>query len=180
MYRNFITIAFRNFYKTKYYTLINVFGLTVGITACLIIFLFVRFELSYDQFNANADRIVRVDWDLNMAGTRTYNAAVTPPMAEVLVRDFPEVEAAARLRYAGSFQFRRDTENILEGRVTYADNDLFDIFTIPFVKGDPATALKDPWSMVITEKCAQQFSRMMIRWAKHFCRTTSIFTGSQG
>ncbi len=157
MFRNFITIAFRNFYKTKFYTLINVFGLTVGITACLIIFLYVRFELSYDKFNVNADRIVRVDWDLNMGGTRTYNAAVTPPMAEVLVRDFPEVEAAARMRYNGSYQFRRDAENVLEWRVVYADNDLFNIFTIPFLKGDPATALKEPWTMVITEKCAEQF-----------------------
>lgn len=156
MLHNFLTITLRNFYKTRYYTLINVFGLTVGITACLIIFLYVRFELSYDRFNENADRIVRVDWDLQMAGTRTYNAAVTPPMAEAFVRDYPEVEAAARMRYTGSSQFKVDTEAISDWRIVYADNSLFSIFTIPFVKGDPSTALKDPWTMVITESCAQQ------------------------
>ncbi len=157
MFANWITIAFRNFYKFRFYTLINVAGLTIGITVCLVILLFIKFELSYDRFNTKADRIVRVDWDLQLGGTRTYNAAVTPPMAEVLVRDFPEVEAAARLRYLGSFQFKREIENTVEWRVVYADNDLFSIFTIPFIQGSPATALKHPHSMVITEKCAEQF-----------------------
>lgn len=157
MLRNFITIAFRNFYKFQFYTLINILGLTIGITACLIIFLFVRFELSYDRFNEKADRIVRIDWDLQLGDTRTHNAAVTPPMAEVLVRDFPEVEMAARFRYSGSSQFKKDIENIVEWRVVYADNNVFSIFTIPFVEGNSATALKEPHSMVITEKCAQQF-----------------------
>lgn len=157
MFTNWITIAFRNFYKFRFYTLINVAGLTIGITVCLVILLFIKFELSYDRFNTKADRIVRVDWDLQLSGTRTYNAAVTPPMAEVFVRDFPEVEAAARLRYLGSFQFKREIESTVEWRVVYADNDLFNIFTIPFIHGNPATALKHPHSMVITEKCAEQF-----------------------
>jgi putative ABC transport system permease protein len=157
MFTNWITIAFRNFYKFRFYTLINVAGLTIGITVCLVILLFIKFELSYDRFNTKADRIVRVDWDLQLGGTRTYNAAVTPPMAEVFVHDFPEVEAAARLRYLGSFQFKREIESTVEWRVVYADNDLFSIFTIPFIQGNPATALKHPHSMVITEKCAEQF-----------------------
>jgi len=157
MLSNYITIALRNFYKFRFYTLINVIGLTIGITACLVILLYVKFELSYDRFNKNADRIVRVDWDLQLGDIRTYNAAVTPPMAEVLVRDFPEVEAATRFRYMGSFQFKRDIENTVEWRVVYADNDMFKIFTIPFIAGDPKTALKDPHSMVITKKCAEQF-----------------------
>lgn len=157
MLRNYLTTAFRNFYKFRFYTIINVVGLTIGITACLVILLFVRFELSYDKFNDNADRIVRVDWDLQMQGVRTCRAAVTPPMAEVLVHDFPEVEAATRFRDFGSFQFKRDIENTVEWRVVYADNDLFKIFTIPFIEGDPTTALKEPYSMVITEKCAAQF-----------------------
>src|SRR5688572_11591412 len=156
MLKNFVVIAFRNFYKFRFYSLINVIGLTIGITACLVILLFIRFEISYDRFNTNADRIVRIDWDLQMAGVRTYNAAVTPPMAEVFVRDFPEVEAATRFRYMGSFQFKRDIENTVESRVVFADNDVFTIFTIPFIHGDPATALKDPYSMVITERCAEQ------------------------
>lgn len=157
MLRNFFTIALRNLYNSRFYTFINVLGLTIGITACLTIILYLRFETSYDRFNVNADRIVRIDWDLQMAGTRTHNAAVGPPLAQGMVAEFPDVEAAARLRYLGSCQFRKDDKSIVESRVTYADNDLFKIFTIPFIEGNPVTALKDPHTMVITEKVAQQF-----------------------
>lgn len=157
MFRNFFTIALRNLKKSRFYTFINILGLTIGLTACLTIFLYLRFEISYDRFNVNADRIVRIDWDLQMAGTRTHSASLAPPMAEGFVREFPEVEAATRFRYMGSFQFRRQTETVVESRAVYTDNDVFSIFTIPFIQGDPATALKDPNTMVITEKCAQQF-----------------------
>ncbi len=156
MLGNYLLVALRNFYKFRFYTLINVIGLTIGLTVCLIILLFVRFELSYDRHHEHADRIVRVDWDLQMGDARTHNAAVTPPMAEAL-REYPEVEAATRFRYNGAAQFKREIENIVEWRLVYADNDLFTVFTIPFLQGDPTTALKDPYSMVITEACAQQF-----------------------
>jgi putative ABC transport system permease protein len=157
MLRNYITIAIRNLNKYRFYTLVNVFGLTVGITACLIILLFVRFELSYDKFHEHGDRIFRVDWELSFGESSAYNAAVTPPMAEAIVRDYPEVEAAARFRYNGSSQFKRNTENIVESRVVYADNDMFKVFTIPFLAGSPENALKEPHSMVISKSCAEQF-----------------------
>src|SRR5690606_962939 len=114
MLRNFFTIALRNLYNSRFYTFINVLGLTIGITACLTIILYLRFETSYDRFNVNADRIVRIDWDLQMAGTRTHNAAVGPPLAQGMVAEFPDVEAAARMRYLGSCQFRRYNESIVE------------------------------------------------------------------
>jgi putative ABC transport system permease protein len=157
MFVNYLLVALRNFYKFRFYTLVNILGLTIGLTVCLVILLFVRFELSYDQHHQHAQRIFRVDWDLQMGDVRTHNAAVTPPMAEVLVRDYPEVEAAARMRYNGSYQFKKDVENIVEWRVIYADNSLFDVFTFHFLQGDPRTALKHPQTMVITESCAQQF-----------------------
>ena len=157
MIRNYFLIAFRNLKKYRFYSIINILGLTVGIVACIVILLYVSFELSYDKYNKNADRIYRVDWELFLSGNHTYKAAVTPPMAEVLVRDYPEVEAATRFRYMGAFHFKREVENTVEWRVVYADNDIFNIFTIPFIAGDPATALKDPYSMVISEKCAAQF-----------------------
>jgi putative ABC transport system permease protein len=90
---NYLTIAFRNFYKFRFYTPINVLGLTIGITACLVIFLYVRFELSYDKYHENADRIMRVDWDLQMSEEQNYQASVTPPVAQTLVSEYPEVEA---------------------------------------------------------------------------------------
>ncbi len=157
MIQNLITVALRNLKKYRFYTFINVLGLTIGITACLVIFLFIRFELSFDRHNTNADRIVRIDWEVRLGEAHTYNAAVTPPMAEAFVREFPEVEAAARLRFSGSYQFKVATENQIEPAVIFADNDLFKIFTFEFTAGDPTTALLDPHSMVISESCAARF-----------------------
>lgn len=154
---NFFAVAIRNLKKYRLFTLINVFGLAVGITACLVILLYVRYELSFDKFNTNVDRIYRVDWNLLFGENTSHRAAVTPPMAEVLVHDYPEIETAARFRFMGSFQFKRETDNITESRVVYADNEIFTIFTLPFVTGDPASALTEPNTMVITQKCAQQF-----------------------
>lgn len=157
MIQNLFTVTFRNLKKYRFYTFINVFGLTIGITACLVIFLFIRFELSFDEYNTNADRIVRIDWEVRLGETHTYNAAVTPPMAEAFVREFPEVNAAARLRFSGSGQFKVTTENQVETSVVYADNDLFKIFSFEFIAGDPTNALLEPHSMVISESCAARF-----------------------
>ncbi|HLT75021.1 MAG TPA: ABC transporter permease [Ohtaekwangia sp.] len=157
MIQNLFTVTFRNLKKYRFYTFINVFGLTIGITACLVIFLFIRFELSFDEYNTNADRIVRIDWEVRLGETHTYNAAVTPPMAEAFVREFPEVDAAARLRFSGSGQFKVTTENQVETSVVYADNDLFKIFSFEFIAGDPTNALLEPNSMVISESCAARF-----------------------
>lgn len=157
MINNFITLAIRNLKKYRLYTLINVLGLTTAITACLVIFLFVRHELSYDRFNEHADRIVRIDWEVQFGEQHTYNAALTPPMAAAFVREFEEVEVAARLRYSGSYQFKTKEENIVIPGVVYADNDLFRIFSFPFISGNPDFALTHPHSLVITESCAARF-----------------------
>ncbi len=157
MIRNLFTVALRNLKKYRFYTLINVLGLTIGITACLVIFLFIRFELSFDRYNENAERIVRIDWEVFLGEAHTYNAAVAPPMAEAFVREFPEVESAARLRQRGSFQFKRTTENQVESAVVYADNDLFKIFSFNFIAGDPEQALVHPNSLVISESTAARY-----------------------
>jgi putative ABC transport system permease protein len=157
MIRSYLTIALRHLSKDRFYSLINVGGLTLGIAACLVIFLFVRFELSYDRYHTNADRIFRIDWELQLGNVNTHNAAVTPPMAEALVRDFPEVEVAARMRFLGSRSFRRDGDTVIERDVVYADNDLFRIFTFQFVAGNAANALTEPHTMVISESCAARY-----------------------
>ncbi|MCS4436652.1 ABC transporter permease [Aquiflexum gelatinilyticum] len=182
MFSNYLIISFRNFYKFRFYTLINVLGLTIGITACLVIFLYVRFELSYDKYHKNADSIMRVDWDLQMGEEQNYQASVTPPVAQTLVAEYPEVEAAARFRYLGSFQFKREIENFIERRVIYADNDIFRIFSIPFVSGNPETALIEPFSMVISESFAEQLfpnedalGKTLIKDNKTLYQITGIF-----
>jgi putative ABC transport system permease protein len=182
MIKNFFIIAIRNLNKYRFYSIINIFGLTIGIAACMVIMLFVRYELSFDKFNLNADRIYRVDWELLLSGIHSYKASVTPPVAETMVRDYPEVEAAVRFKHSGAFHFKREDENTMEWRVSYADNDLFNIFTIPFIAGDPATALKDPFTMVISAKCASQFfpdedalGKTLIKDNKDVYKITGIF-----
>ena len=157
MIGHLVLIAFRNLNRFRFYTLINVIGLTLGITIFLVILFYVRYEYSFDRFNENADRIYRVDWNLSFGENSSHNAAVTPPMADVLVRDFPEIEAAVRFRSVGSFQFKARTENIVEWRVIYADNYLFKIFTISFLSGDSRTALTEPNTVVLTKSAADQF-----------------------
>ncbi len=155
--RNLMTVALRNLNRSRFYAAINVFGLTFGITACIIILLYVRYELSFDRFNVNADRIFRVDWDLKFGSNSSHRAAVTPPMAEALKRDYPEIEAVTRFRYVGASQFKREEENTVEWRMIYTDNEIFEIFTLPFLAGNPKVALTEPYTMVITEACARQF-----------------------
>jgi putative ABC transport system permease protein len=157
MIANIILVAVRNLNRYRFYTLVNLTGLTFAMTLFLVIMLYVRFELSFDKFNEKADRIYRVDWNLKFGENSAHNAALTSPMAEAIARDFPEVESATRLYYIGGFHFRKEDQNVVEWRVVYADNSLFKIFTIPFLSGDPATALNEPNSIVLSESSAKQF-----------------------
>ncbi|HTF20460.1 MAG TPA: ABC transporter permease [Chryseolinea sp.] len=157
MLANYFITALRHLRRFKLYTFINLFGLTLGMAASLVITVYIQNELSYDRFNEHADRIARLEWEVKLGETITHNAAVPPPIAEAIERDFPEVEVAARFRDQGSFEFKRNTENIIVSDVVYADNDIFRIFTIPFLAGSPDVALKDAHSLVITESCARRF-----------------------
>ncbi len=152
MFRHFFVTAIRNLNKYKFYTFINIFGLTVGITTCLVIMLFVRFELSYDRHNVNADRIYRIDRKVQFGLNHDREAASHAAMAEALVREFPEVELAARLRFDGSKKFKKDVENLVEWRISWADNDLLKILTIPLVEDNSESALCDSNTMIVSEE----------------------------
>jgi len=182
MFRHFFVTAIRNLNKHKFYTFINIFGLTVGITACLVIMLFVRFELSYDRQNVNADRIYRIDREVQFGLNHDRQAATHAAMAEALVREFPEVELAARLRFDGSKKFKKDVESLVEWRIIWADNDFLRIFTIPFVEGDAENALKEPNTMVVSEEFAKRMfpdesplNKMLIMDEKTAYKITGVF-----
>src|SRR6478735_8025630 len=98
MIKNYFKIAFRNLWKYKGFSAINIIGLTIGIATCLIIMLFVNNELGYDRFNKKADRIVRVFFQGNVQGEKMNESTVMPPVAQTLKADFPEVEASTRIR----------------------------------------------------------------------------------
>jgi putative ABC transport system permease protein len=157
MIKNYLKVAIRNLWKNKGFSTINIIGLSVGLATCLLIMLYVVDELSYDKFNTKADRIYRVDGDIQFGGNHVVLAVAPEPMGPTLKKDFPEVEQYVRFRGYGGLLVKKGNENVNEGKVIYADSTLFDVFTLPMTAGDPKTALKDPKCVVITEKIAQKY-----------------------
>jgi len=157
MLKNYLKIALRNLWKNKGFSAINIIGLAAGLATCLLIMLYVMDELSYDKYNTKADRIYRVDGDLQFGGNHFILAVGPEPMGATLKKDYPEVEQYVRFRGYGGLLVKKGNENVNEGRVIYVDSTLFDVFTLPMIAGDPKTALKDPNTVVITEKIAQKY-----------------------
>jgi putative ABC transport system permease protein len=157
MIKNYIKIAIRSLSKNKGFTAINVLGLALGLASCLLIMFYVFDELSYDKYNTKADRIYRVNEDIRFGGNSNSYAVAPAPLASALKNDFPEVEQVVRFRTRGNFQVKKGNQNIQEDRVVYADPAIFKVFTLPMIGGDPATALNDTHSVVITERTAQKY-----------------------
>ncbi|MDB5090991.1 MAG: cell division protein FtsX, partial [Mucilaginibacter sp.] len=157
MIRNYLKTAFRSLLKNKGFTFINVLGLALGLATCLLIVFYVIDELSYDHFNTKYERIYRVNTDLKAGNNETSFAITAPPVADALVKEFPEVERSMRIGQGVNIRFKKDDEVIDEKNAFYCDNAIFDIFTLPLLQGDPKTALKEPNSMVISKKIALKY-----------------------
>src|ERR1700729_491872 len=156
MIRNYIKTAYRSLSKNKGFTLLNVLGLAVGLATCLLIVFYVADELGFDRFNENFKRIYRVDEEVKYNGDLAQDAVCPAPLASTLAAQFPEIENTVRFRQAGTFQVRKGTQNIHEDYVTYCDNSVFKVFTLPMIDGNPNSALLTPNSVVITESAARK------------------------
>jgi len=157
MIKNYFKTAWRNLLKNKVFSFINILGLSIGIAVCFIILLFVQDELSYDSFNVKADRIVRVLFKANINGGKISESFVMSPTAQTIKNDYPEVEEATRLRQYGIPKITYGEKHFKEGSFVYADANIFNVFTIPFLKGDAATALLQPNTVVITTELAKKY-----------------------
>lgn len=157
MFKNYITVALRNLWRNKAFSAINIAGLAVGLATCLLILFFVLDELGYDRYNTKADRIYRVDGDIVFGGNHLVLALAPDPMGPTLKKDFPIVEQYVRFRDNPGFLVKKGDDNVKEQKVVYADSTLFDVFTLPMVQGNPATALIEPKSLVITETTAKKY-----------------------
>jgi len=157
MLKNYFIIAWRHLKSKKFYSLINILGLAVGIFCCILIFLYVQDELSYDQFNKKADRIYRIAANIKFGGHDFHNATGPAPMAFTLKKDYPEVKQVVRFRDYGSYMVKYKDQAYKEDNVIYADSTLFDVFTFHFVHGNPQTALTSPNSVVITQETAEKY-----------------------
>ncbi len=157
MIRNYLTVTLRNLRKSKVYSLINITGLAIGMACSILILLWVRDELSYDRFHADFGRIHRVYRDEAVTAPGSGSALTSPPMAAAFKKDFPEVHLATRF---GTWQRRLvgyGDKTFTETRYMHADPDFFAMFSFPFVKGDPRTALSEPNSIVLTESAAAKY-----------------------
>jgi putative ABC transport system permease protein len=156
MIQNYLKIAWRNLLRHKSFSLINIMGLAGGIAACIIIFLYVHYELTYDRHNTKIERIVRVtagfktpDGDLSLATSPTL-------LATVLLHDYPEVESVARLEPFSSV-IKANNQLFREQNFYATDPAVFSIFDFTFKQGSPATCLKEPNTIVLTESTAKKY-----------------------
>lgn len=153
MFKNYCTIAFRNFRRFKAYSFINVFGLAVGFASALVIGLWVYQEWSYDRHWQHADRIYRVGVNFMNVG----DMAVGPRQFNLYARDFPEVEKTALLAGPSPVDIHIDAQRFSEPRAFYADSSFFELFSYEFVEGDAGTALEQPNSVVLTHSLANKY-----------------------
>ncbi|MEO5583565.1 MAG: ABC transporter permease, partial [Saprospiraceae bacterium] len=153
---NYFKIAFRNIWKNRLYSSINIFGLMVGQAACLLISVFILHELSYDTFHVNKDRIVRATMQIGQAGTESNVVQTGTKPGPHFKRLFPAIEEYVRT-YKANRVVKNDTKIFEEPRVLYADPAFFRIFTFPLVKGTLADVLDAPDKVVITESVAKKY-----------------------
>ncbi|MEO6819776.1 MAG: ABC transporter permease, partial [Ginsengibacter sp.] len=157
MLKNYFKIAFRSLIKNKSFSFINIAGLSIGISVCFIIMLFVQDELSFDRFNENADRIVRVVFKADINGGKIFESNVMPPVAGVMKNDFPEVQDATRLQAEGAVKVTYKDKVFKDDEMAIVDPNFFTIFTLPLVEGDAKNALSQPHTMVITKELANKY-----------------------
>ena len=161
MLKNMLIVALRNFKRDKWYSLLNILGLTIGITFGLFLIFYIKDELSYDRYNQNADRIFRtVSFIKEPQHDLSKNAATQFPLGPVLKHDYPEVQEAVRFADLGRTMYRNGAIGFYENKVYFADSGLFRVFTYQFLEGNPQTALVEPNSMVLTQSVAKKFLAM--------------------
>ena len=156
MFRNYIKIAARNLFKQKVYSFINIFGLAIAIAFCILIFLFVRDEVTRDSFHQKADQLYRVNiLSKNEDGSMSPHAMTPPPLGPAFQEEFPEIVHMARFKKIGNvvnYQGQSSRESI-----TLADPDFFKMFSFRLLKGDPQTVLEDRNSVVLREEVAKRY-----------------------
>ncbi|MFT3823423.1 MAG: ABC transporter permease [Chitinophagaceae bacterium] len=156
MLKNYFKIAWRRLMKSKLYSFINIIGLTTGITACVLIGLFIMHELSYDKFNKNADRIVRVTMDYGQEGESNKASVNGSKVGPQFARTFPAVKAFTRV-YNSVVVVKQGETVFEEKNFVFADSAFFSMFSFPVLQGDAATLLNAPDKVVLTESMAKKY-----------------------
>ena len=157
MFRNNLKIAFRNLKKQKFYAFVNIFGLTIGIAATLLIVLYIADELSFDRFHKKADDIYRVWVNAVISEQPTAIATTCGPLATTAVAEFPEIDEAVRFSVKTNVVVAYEDRSFTERNLLLADSNFFKVFSFELLQGDPETLLKDPNKVVLTESMATKY-----------------------
>lgn len=157
MIRHYLKTAWRNLMRNKVFSFINIMGLTIGITVCLMIFLFITSEFSFDNFHKQGNQIYRVMRNTVSEGKDVSVAYLSGPYAPALLNDFKgEIGAAVRVNATNGL-VTINNRGFTEKKIINVDSNFFNFFTFPLIKGDPGTVLKDPSSVVLTERAAKKY-----------------------
>ncbi|MCW3087624.1 MAG: FtsX-like permease family protein [Sediminibacterium sp.] len=184
MIRNYLKMAWRNLMRYRFISFINLMGLTLGLTCCLLITVYILHETSYDKYNKNANRIYRV--------TRSFNdpngvvslrlGTIAPPFGPLIKNYFPDIQKITRMLPNGKTPVRYEEKMFNENNVFFADENLFDVFSVNVLKGNPQKALADPFTVMVTEDMAKKYfgtkdpMNKMIRINNQFnLKVTGIF-----
>jgi len=154
MFKNYLKTVLRHVKRHKGYSFINIAGLAIGMTCCILILLYIQYELSYDKFHEDAHDIYRIAFKI--PDRIDMNASSFGLLAPALVQDFPEVQSAARIRKLQSTVFYKN-HAFTEKNFFLADSQFFDVFTFPMISGDPEKALSQPFSVLITQEMTEKY-----------------------
>ena len=157
MFKNYLIIAFRNMKRQKGYSIINVSGLAIGLACFILIFLWIHDEFSFDRFHENAGALYRVISKIPTSNEITHSARTANAVGPTLVEQFPDIVNYTRYQCFGGTLIEANGKSYLSDFYAVADPSFFEMFSFPFMKGDPKSALTDKFSIVITESMARRF-----------------------
>jgi putative ABC transport system permease protein len=157
MFKNYLNLSIRLMKKDKFHYFLNILGLSTGIACCIIIFLFLQNEMTYDSHHDKADRIYRIGTNVITSGQPIKFALASPALGKLLKEEYPEIEDFVRVRtWSGAF-FKVEEKTFAESDLVFTDPNYFQIFSHDFIYGDPGSCLNDPDSIVLTEKLSRKY-----------------------
>ncbi|PSR54106.1 hypothetical protein AHMF7605_11550 [Adhaeribacter arboris] len=158
MWKNYLLIASRTLWKNKVFSLINILGLSVGLACCILMFLFIQHEQSYDRFHVQAKDIYRITSAMDGSNGSTHLAVTPAPWAPLMKKDYPEIKSYTRLlKDEKALIGPPGEQQFFENNLLYADSTLFDVFTISLEKGEVKRALERPNSIILTSETAKKY-----------------------
>src|SRR5689334_5375835 len=157
MLQNYLKIALRFMLRQKGFSVINLSGLTIGITCTLLIVLFIQDELNYENFHHDRDRTYRIGFRGKLEGKELNSAQTGTPVSKALQKDIPQIESTLRIASWATFPVRYNDKAFTEEKMLLADSNFFSFFDFRLVQGHPDSVLNESGKVVITESAAKKY-----------------------